>query len=74
MGVGDRIFDAIANAIRVNDKVDAVAARSAIHAQKIEALTERVIRVEATCEILMMQSRRRGVFRPAGPLLPRSKT
>lgn len=71
MGIGDRIFDAIANAIKVNDKVDALAARSATHAQKIEALTERVIRLEATSDFLIAHSGRR---RSTGPLrLPRGR-
>jgi hypothetical protein len=74
MGLSDRIFDAIANAIRVNDKVDALAAKSAAHAQKIETLTERVIRLEATCDLLMTRSRGRGVPTPVRPLrLPRGK-
>jgi hypothetical protein len=68
MSISDRIFDAIANAIRVNDKVDALADRSAAHAQKIEALTERVVRLEATLDIVMSQAARRGGNRPAGPL------
>jgi hypothetical protein len=74
MSISDRIFDAIANAIKVNDRVDTLFARAAGQAQKVEALAERVIRGEATIDILMSQTGRRGVPRPAGRLrLPRGR-
>jgi len=74
MSVGERIIDAIANAIKVNDRVDTLFARTAGQAQKVEALTERLIRVEATIDVLILQTARRGVPRPAGPLrIPRGR-
>lgn len=56
MGVTDKLWDAITTVIRMNDKVERMAASMATQQQKIEGLTERVIRLETALEIAMLRS------------------
>ena len=51
MGVAERMWDAIATVIKMNDKVERMAATIVAQQQKIETLTERVIRLETALEI-----------------------
>ncbi len=51
MGVADKMWDAITTVIKMNDKVERMAAATISQQQKIEHLTERVIRLEAILEI-----------------------
>jgi len=51
MGVAEKMWDAITTVIRMNDKVERVAATIITQQQKIETLTERVIRLETALEI-----------------------
>ena len=51
MGVADKMWDAITIVIRMNDKVERLAAAVSAQQQKIESLTERVIRLETALEI-----------------------
>lgn len=51
MGVADKMWDAITTVIRMNDKVERLAAAVSAQQQKIELLTERVIRLETALEI-----------------------
>lgn len=51
MGVTDKMWDAITTVIRMNDRVERVAATMVTQQQKIESLTERVIRLETALEI-----------------------
>lgn len=51
MGVTDKMWDALATVIRMNDKVERMAEAIKLQQQKIESLTERVIRLETTLEI-----------------------
>jgi hypothetical protein len=53
MSVTDRMWDAITTVIRMNDKVERVAATMVTQQQKIESLTERVIRLETALEIVL---------------------
>ncbi len=53
MGVTDKVWDALTTVIKMNDKVVFLAATVKEQQQKIEGLTERVIRLEATLELLM---------------------
>ncbi|MFH1044742.1 MAG: hypothetical protein V1796_06810 [Pseudomonadota bacterium] len=53
MGVTDKMWDAITTVIRMNDKVERVAATMVTQQQKIESLTERVIRLETALEIAL---------------------
>jgi hypothetical protein len=51
MGVADKMWDAITTVIKMNDKVERMAATMITQQQKIESLTERVIRLETALEI-----------------------
>jgi len=56
MGVTDKVWDALTTVIKMNDKVISLASTVKEQQQKIEGLTERVIRLEATIELLMRVS------------------
>jgi hypothetical protein len=47
------VWDALTTAIKMNDKVVSLAGTVKEQQQKIEGLTERIIRLEATLELLM---------------------
>ena len=51
MGVADKMWDAITTVIKMNDKVERMAVTIVAQQQKIEGLTERVIRLETALEI-----------------------
>lgn len=51
MGVTEKMWDAITTVIKMNDKVERMAATIVAQQQKIETLTERVIRLETALEI-----------------------
>lgn len=53
MGMTDRVWDALTTVIKMNDKVVMLAGTVKDQQRKIEGLTERVIRLEATLELLM---------------------
>ncbi|MBL8540857.1 MAG: hypothetical protein JNK68_10850 [Betaproteobacteria bacterium] len=53
MGVGDRMWDAITTVIRMNDQVERMAATMKTQQDKIEGLTERIIRLETALEIAL---------------------
>lgn len=53
MGISDKAWDALTTVIKMNDKVISLAGALKDQQQKIEGLTERVIRLEATIELLM---------------------
>lgn len=63
MGVADKMWDAITTVIKMNDKVERMAATIITQQQKIETLTERVIRLETALEI--------GLARGGGKQSPR---
>jgi hypothetical protein len=52
-GCADKVWDALTTAIKMNDKVVSLAGTVKEQQQKIEGLTERIIRLEATLELLM---------------------
>ena len=56
MGVTDKVWDALTTVIKMNDKVVSLAGTVKEQQVKIESLTERVIRLEATLELLMRSS------------------
>ncbi len=60
MGVTDKLWDAITTVIKMNDKVERMAATIVTQQQRIETLTERVIRLETALEIALAQSGRSG--------------
>jgi hypothetical protein len=53
MGVTDKVWDALTTVIKMNDKVVLLAGTVKEQQAKIEGLTERVIRLEATLELMM---------------------
>ena len=53
MGVTDKMWDAIANVIRMDDKVERLAGTVKDQQAKVENLTERVIRLETALEIAL---------------------
>ena len=56
MGVTDKVWDALTTVIKMNDKVVLLASTVKEQQVKIESLTERVIRLEATLELMMRAS------------------
>ncbi|MDP2829354.1 MAG: hypothetical protein Q8O37_12205 [Sulfuricellaceae bacterium] len=57
MGVADKMWDAITTVIKMNDKIERMAATMVSQQQKIENLTERIIRLETALELGLSQSR-----------------
>jgi shikimate kinase len=53
MGVTDKVWDALTTVIKMNDKVVSLAGAVKDQQTRIEVLTERVIHLEATLELLM---------------------
>ena len=53
MGVTEKMWDAITTVIKMNDKVERLAGAVKVQQDKIEHLTERVIRLEAVLEIAL---------------------
>ena len=61
MGVTDKMWDATTTVIKLNDKIERMAAAMKTQQEKIEQLTERMIRLETALEI--------GLARPAAERL-----
>jgi len=53
MGVTEKMWDAVARVIRMDDKVERLAGTVKEQQIRIEGLTERVIRLETALEIAM---------------------
>jgi len=53
MGVMDKLWDAVSNVVKMNDKVERVATAVGTQQGKIEDLTGRVIRLETALEIAL---------------------
>ncbi|MDO8413053.1 MAG: hypothetical protein Q7S51_04590 [Gallionellaceae bacterium] len=53
MGVTDKMWDAITTVIKMNDKVERLAGAVKTQQDKIENLTERMIRLETALEIAL---------------------
>jgi hypothetical protein len=68
MGITDRLWDALTTVLRMNDKVERMSAALKVQQDKIENLTERVIRLETALELGLATRRGRGP--PTAPLLP----
>ena len=56
MGIADRMWDALATVIRMNDKIEGMSKTIAAQQTKIEDLTGRLIHLEATLQVLMQLS------------------
>lgn len=60
MSITDKMWDAITTVIKMNDKVERMAGTIKVQQEKIENLTERMIRMETALEIsLSMPARGR---------------
>ncbi|MBI2753522.1 MAG: hypothetical protein HYX46_08435 [Betaproteobacteria bacterium] len=59
MGMAERIWDAFATVIKMNDKIERLVQQSVAMNAKVEDLTGRVIRLETALEIGMASRRRR---------------
>jgi DNA-binding protein H-NS len=55
MGVTEKMWDAITTVIKMNDRIERMAATIVAQQQKIESLTERMIRLETALEIGLAQ-------------------
>jgi len=53
MGVTEKMWDAVARVIRMDDKVERLASTVKEQQMRIEGLTERVIRLETALEIAL---------------------
>ena len=53
MAITDKMWDALTTVIKMNDKVEAMAGTAKSQQEKIENLTERVIRLETALEIAL---------------------
>jgi len=53
MGVMDKLWDAVSNVVKMNDKVERVATAVGTQQGKIEDLSGRVIRLETALEIAL---------------------
>ena len=53
MSIADKMWDAITTVIRMNDKVERLAGTIKMQQEKIENLTERIIRLETALEIAL---------------------
>ena len=53
MSIADKMWDAITTVIRMNDKVERLAGTIKTQQEKIENLTERIIRLETALEIAL---------------------
>ncbi len=58
MGVTEKMWDAVARVIRMDDKVERLAGTVKEQQLRIENLTERVIRLETALEIALSGRRR----------------
>lgn len=56
MGVTDKLWDAITTVIKMNDKVERMAASMTTQQQKIENLTGRIIRLETALEMALSRN------------------
>lgn len=56
MGITDKMWDAMTTVIKMNDRVERMAGTIKSQQQKIENLTERVIRLETALEIALSRS------------------
>ena len=56
VSVAEKMWDAVTTVIKMNDKVERVAAAMKAQQDKIENLTERVIRLETALEIALARS------------------
>ncbi|MDR2189518.1 MAG: hypothetical protein LBE62_15965 [Azonexus sp.] len=56
MGLTEKMWDALTTVIRMNDKIERMAGVTRTQQEKIETLTERVIRLETALEIALSRT------------------
>lgn len=71
MSITERLWDALTTVLRMNDKVERLSATVKAQQDKIENITQRLIRLETALE-LGLASRRSAGHAPKPPLLPGS--
>ena len=53
MALADKIWDGLTTVIKMNDKIERLAAAARTQQEKLEALTARVVRLETALEIAL---------------------
>lgn len=66
MGIAEKMWDGITTVIKMNDKVERMAAVITAQQQRIETLTERIIRLETALEIGLASAPRSKAPRQVG--------
>jgi uncharacterized membrane protein affecting hemolysin expression len=61
MTITGKIWDALTTVIKMNDKIVSMSEQMKAQQQKIENLTQRLIRLEAALELLMAERGRRRI-------------
>jgi cell division protein FtsB len=61
MAITGKIWDALTTVIKMNDKIVAMAEQMKAQQQKIENLTQRVIRLETALELLIAERGRKRI-------------
>ena len=64
MAIGEKLWDALATVIKMNDKIVNVSAQIQAQQRKIEDLTARVIRLETALELALASQGRRALPKP----------
>lgn len=59
MGAGGKLFKALLDAVRLSERVETLSHTVAEQRQRIDTLTERVIRLEATLDLVVRMGARR---------------
>ena len=67
MGITERVWDALTTVLRMNDKVERMSATLKTQQDKIENLTERLIRLETALELGLAARRESNPPRSALP-------
>ena len=64
MAIGEKLWDALAAVIKMNDKIVSMSGQIQAQQSKIEDLTARVIRLETALELALASQSRRAFPKP----------
>ena len=64
MAIGEKLWDALATVIKMNDKIVSLSGQMQAQQNKIEDLTARVIRLETALELALANPSRRALPKP----------
>ena len=64
MAIGEKLWDALATVIKMNDKIVSMSGQMQAQQSKIEDLTARVIRLETALELTLASQSRRAFPKP----------